>query len=108
MARLQLVCDQKSIDEVRIVVLAPLILHYLSYHHRNDCLLKNVLRRSQSQLSSIWTDARFLVRVNITLYLHGAAFQTMSKFDRKQRDRASAPDFDSNSNTRRRFDCANH
>ena len=90
------------------MVLAPTILHYLPYHHWNDCLLKNVPRCTQSQLSSIWTDAWFLVRDNIRIYLQGAAFKTMLEFDRKSRDWAHEPNLDSYSTTRCLLHCLNH
>ena len=83
LAGLQLMCYQKSINEAELMVLAPLILLDLSCHYWINCILKDVLRCTQSQLSSIRIDARFLVRDNITPYIHGAVDVTLSKFDRK-------------------------
>ena len=101
-------CYEKSIAQAGLMVLAPAILHLLPYNYWNDCLFKNVPRCTQSQLSFIWTDARFLVRYNIGIHLQGAASQTMSKFDRKQRDRTHAPYLDSYCATRRIIHCLNH
>ena len=108
LAWLQLMCYQKSITQAGSVVLAPLILLDLSCHYWINCILKDVPRCTQSQLSSIWTDARFLVRDNISPYIHGAVDETLSKFDRKQRDRARAHYYNSYSTTRGRSHCANH